>query len=153
MNDLIFKAALHQARKAGALQEVPVGAVVFDTRTGEIVAKAFNQTEKKRDPTAHAEILAVQKACRKLKCKRLPGYSLFVTLEPCPMCAGALSLARLDHVYFGAFDPKTGGLMQGARVFEHPQTHHKPQLTGGICAPDCGALLSDFFKAKRGEKK
>ena len=125
-NEMILKTAYKYAEKAFQKDEVPVGAVIYNTCTKEIIACAHNQTEMKKNPLAHAEILAIQKACKKLGVKRLNGYSLFVTLEPCTMCAGALSWARLDNVFFGAFDPKTGGIQQGAKVFTHTQTHHKP---------------------------
>lgn len=141
------------AQKAYESDEVPVGAVVFDTKTGAVVAAAHNQTERQKNPAAHAELLAIQKACRKLKVKRLTGYSLFVTLEPCAMCAGAVAWARLDALYFGAYDVKTGAVNQGACVFSHPQTHHKPVVQGGVHEEVCGALLTDFFKQKRMQKK
>lgn len=146
---MILKIAYQCAEQAAAQDEVPVGAVVFNSQTGEIISTAFNQTETQKNPLAHAEIVAIQKACAHLNLKRLNGYSLFVTLEPCVMCAGALSLARLDAVYFGAFDPKTGGVCQGSKVFEHAQTHHKPLIQGGFDTDRFGALLTHFFKQKR----
>lgn len=152
MDNKIFHKAYFLAQKAAVQNEVPIGAVVFDTRTNEIIASAFNQTEQKNNPTAHAELIAIQKACRKLKTKRLHGCSLFVTLEPCAMCAGAVSLARLDYLYFGAYDPKTGGVCQGACVFDQKQTHHKPAVSGGLYAQPCGEILTRFFKQKRKEK-
>ena len=105
-NETILQIAHEQAQKAFKEDEVPVGAVVYHSETYEIISTAYNETEQTKNPLAHAEILAIQRACEKLKVKRLTGYSLFVTLEPCVMCAGALSLARLDAIYFGAFDPK-----------------------------------------------
>ncbi len=150
MTPAILEKAIEWARLAAAADEVPVGAVVFDSKTHEIIATANNRTERDKDPTAHAELLAIQEACRKLNVKRLVGYSLFVTLEPCAMCAGAISWARLDAVYFGAFDPKTGAIEQGCQTFTHPQTHHKPIVSGGHEAETCGRLLTDFFKTKRG---
>ena len=153
MDEKILKKALHLAQKAAEKQEVPVGAVIFDTQTHQIIASAYNQTEKLKNPTAHAEITAIQKACRKLNAKRLNGCSLFVTLEPCAMCAGAISNARLDALYFGAFDQKSGGVCQGARVFEQKQTHHKPQITGGISKDVFGRLLTSFFQQKRSAEK
>ena len=149
MNEDIFKTAFNLAQQAFQEDEVPVGAVIFDTKTLEIISCAYNQTEQEINPLSPAEIRAIQEACQKLKTKRLTGYSLFVTLEPCTMCAGAIAWARLDHLYFGAYDPKTGAVEQGPKVFTHPQTHHKIQITGGIHAKECGQLLSDFFKAKR----
>ncbi len=147
--ETILKTAYEQAQKAFKEDEVPVGAVIYNSNTGEIISTAYNETEKTKNPLAHAEILAIQKACETLNTKRLNGYSLFVTLEPCVMCAGAISHARLDAVYFGAFDPKTGAILQGAEVFKHSQTHHKPIVQGGINADENGKLLTDFFKAKR----
>ncbi|MBQ8250515.1 MAG: nucleoside deaminase [Alphaproteobacteria bacterium] len=148
-NETILKTAYVQAQKAFKEDEVPVGAVIYNSNTGEIISTAYNETEKTKNPLAHAEILAIQKACETLNTKRLNGYSLFVTLEPCVMCAGAISLARLDAVYFGAFDPKTGAVLQGAEVFKHTQTHHKPIVLGGLNADENGKILTDFFKAKR----
>lgn len=153
MNEKIFKKAFQMAQTAYRHDEVPVGAVVFCSKTGEIIASAYNKTEKQKNPLAHAEIIAIQKACKKLNVKRLDGYSLFVTLEPCAMCAGAISWARLDHLYFGAFDEKTGAIEQGARVFCHSQTHHKPTVEGGINQQECSVLLTNFFKQKRQLKK
>lgn len=149
LNETILQMAIKCAQQGAFQDEVPVGAVVFHSQTQEIISTAFNQTETQKNPIAHAELLAIQQACHLLNIKRLNGYSLFVTLEPCAMCAGAISLARLDAVYFGAYDPKTGGLCQGAKVFEHPQTHHKPLVFGGFQSDICGSLLSDFFKNKR----
>lgn len=152
MDDRIFQKALHLAQLAAKHDEVPVGAIIFHSQTGEIIAEAFNHVESRHDPTAHAEISAIQKAGRKLGVSKLVGYSIFVSLEPCAMCAMAIALARLDALYFGAFDPKTGGVCQGAKIFTLPQTHHKPHVQGGFYATECGALLKDFFKQKRGQK-
>ena len=149
MNETIFRAAYEEALAAFRADEVPVGAVLFNTQTKEIITTARNRTEADRNPLAHAEVLCIQEACRKLGAKRLPGYSLFVTLEPCTMCAGAIAWARLDHLYFGAYDPKTGAVCQGPSVFTHPQTHHKINVTGGIHADECGALMTRFFQEKR----
>ena len=149
MNDLIFKRAYALAKEAYEAGEVPVGAVIFRTGTEEIVAEARNRTEELKDPTAHAEILCIQQACRKLDVKRLVGCSLFVTVEPCTMCAGAIGWARLDRLCFGAYDPKTGGVMQGSQVFTHPQTHHKIKIEGGIHSDECGDLMTAFFKERR----
>ncbi len=153
IDNRIFDAAYQMAEQAFNQNEVPVGAVVFHPETNEIIARAHNLTETNQDPTAHAEIIAIQKACRKLNVKRLDGYDLFVTLEPCVMCAGAIAWARIRTVYYGANDPKTGGLNQGACVFTHPQTHHKPLVIGGIEAEKCGALMSQFFQQKRIKRK
>lgn len=148
----IKKVAFQMAQKAFVKDEVPVGAVIFNSETGEIVAKTHNQTEQKKDVLAHAEILAIRQASRKLKCKFLDGYSMYVTLEPCVMCAGAISWARLDAVYYGASDPKTGALRQGAKVFRHTQTHHKPK-SKLIFSLECGEIMSQFFRQKRLTKK
>lgn len=143
--DLTYKLAL----KAFHKDEVPVGAVVYNSKTFEIVSTGYNLTESKKNALLHAEIVAIQKALKKLNTKRLDGYSIFVSLEPCVMCAGAISIARLDNVFFGAFDKKTGGVMQGCKVFEQAQTHHKPNFIGGFDEKRFGQLLTDFFKLKR----
>jgi len=149
MNELIFKTAYQLAVEAAQADEVPVGAVIFNTKTGDIIASARNRTEEMNSPLAHAELLCIQEACTQLKAKRLTGYSLFVTLEPCAMCAGAIAWARLDSLYFGAYDPKTGAVCQGPEVFTHPQTHHKIRVESGLHAEECGALLTSFFQSKR----
>lgn len=148
-NETILKTAYELALQAAKEDEVPVGAIVYHSQTKEIISACYNQTEKQKNPLAHAEILAIQEACKKLNMKRLTGYSLFVTLEPCTMCAGALSWARLDGVFFGAYDPKTGAIEQGCKVFSHSQTHHKPIIQGGFDAEKNGQILTDFFKQKR----
>lgn len=149
----IFETAYRQAEQAYQADEVPVGAVVFDPATNQIITAAHNQTQTRADPTAHAELLAIQEACRILNVKRLDGYALFVTLEPCVMCAGAIAWAHLSAVYYGAPDVKTGAIEQGACVFTHPQTHHKPRIFGGIEAEKCSALLTSFFQQKRRNQK
>lgn len=140
--------ALVEAEAAAARGEVPVGAVVT-TRTGEVLARQGNRTRELADPTAHAELLAIREACRALGSERLNGCSIFVTLEPCPMCAAAISFARLNRLYFGAYDPKGGGVEHGARVFSQPTCHHAPEVIGGIDEERAGALLKDFFAARR----
>jgi tRNA(adenine34) deaminase len=141
-------AALDEARAAAARGEVPVGAVVV--RGGEIVARAGNRTRELSDPTAHAEVLAIREACRLAGSERLGGYDLYVTLEPCPMCAAAISAARVGRLYYGASDPKSGGVSVGARVFAHPQCHHVPEVYDGIGAGEAEALLKAFFAGRRG---
>ncbi len=141
-------AALEEARAAGARGEVPVGAVVV--RGGAIVARAGNRTRELVDPTAHAEMLALREACRLAGSERLGGHDLYVTLEPCPMCAAAISAARLDRLYYGAADPKSGGVAVGPRVFSHPQCHHVPEVYDGIGAAEAEALLKAFFAERRG---
>ena len=140
--------ALEEARKAAARGEVPVGAVVVDAR-GSIVASAGNETRALNDPTAHAEILAMRRACAALGRERLAGHDLYVTLEPCAMCAGAIAAARINRLYFGASDPKSGGVLHGARVFDHPQAHHTPEVYDNISSEACEALLKHFFAARR----
>lgn len=141
-------AALIEARDAAARGEVPVGAVVVSS-SGEIVARAGNRTRELNDPTAHAEVLAIREACRVLGQERLGGYDLYVTLEPCPMCAGAISFARIRRLYFGADDPKSGGVTVGARVFAQPQCHHVPEVYDGLAANEAEALLRKFFAERR----
>ena len=151
-SEKIIKVALQMAQCAFQADEVPVGAVIFDTKTGKILAIARNQTEKKQDVLAHAEMLAIRQASKKLKRKFLDGYSMFVTLEPCTMCAAAIAWARLDAIYYGATDPKTGGIRQGAKVFTRPQTHHKIKVRLKTI-PGCGQIMHDFFQKKRDGKK
>lgn len=140
--------ALSQARAAALRGEVPVGAVITDPQ-GLIVAQAGNRTREHRDPTAHAEILALRAACAQSGSERLPGYALWVTLEPCPMCAAAIANARIARLYFGAADPKSGGVLQGPRIFAHPQCHHIPEVYDGIAEAESAALLRDFFARLR----
>ncbi len=142
-------AALVEARAAAARGEVPVGAVLLDA-SGRIVAQAGNRTRELCDPTAHAEVLVIRAACAAAGSERLTGHTLYVTLEPCAMCAAAIAAARLKAVYFGASDPKSGGVLHGARVFTHAQAHHVPQIYDGIAADACETVLRDFFSAKRG---
>ncbi len=141
--------ALEQARAAAARGEVPVGAVVVSP-AGEIVAAAGNETRARNDPTAHAEMLALRAACAAAGSERLINHTLYVTLEPCAMCAGAIAAARVARLFYGAADPKSGGVAQGARVFSHPQCHHAPEVYDGIASAEAEALLTGFFKAKRG---
>ena len=142
--------ALAEAQAAAARGEVPVGAVVV-APGGAVVARAGNRTRELSDPTAHAEVLALRMACAAAGSERLPGHDLYVTLEPCPMCAAALSNARIARLYYGAADPKSGGVAQGPRIFAHPQCHHVPEVYDGISAEPAERLLKDFFAARRGE--
>ncbi len=144
-----MQAALSQARAAAARGEVPVGAVVVSPG-GEIVAAAGNRTRELADPTAHAELLALRAACAAAGSERLPGHAIYVTLEPCPMCASAISQARIARLYYGAADPKSGGVAHGPRVLDHPQSHHKPEVYDGIAADEAEALLKAFFARRRG---
>jgi tRNA(adenine34) deaminase len=140
--------AFAAARAAAAAGEVPVGAAVV--RDGSVLAVAHNRPRALRDPTAHAEILAIRAACAAIGDERLTGCDLYVTLEPCPMCAGAISFARIRRLYFGAADPKGGGVENGPRVFSHPTCHHAPEVYGGFREEEAAALLRDFFAARRG---
>lgn len=139
--------ALAEARAAAARDEVPVGAVVV--RAGQVVARAGNRTRELADPTAHAEILAIREACAALGSERLDGHDLYVTLEPCAMCAAAIAAARIDRLYYGAYDPKSGGVIHGAKVFSHRQCHHVPDVYDGIAAREAETLLRRFFAARR----
>jgi len=140
--------ALAEARRAGALGEVPVGAVVVDA-SGAVIAAAGNRTEADRDPTAHAELLAIRAAARALASPRLADCDLHVTLEPCPMCAQAISFARLRRLYYGAADPKGGGVEHGPRIFAQKSCHHRPEIYPGIGESEASALLRAFFQARR----
>lgn len=142
-----MQAALAEAHAAGARDEVPVGAVVV--KDGVIVARAGNRTRELCDPTAHAEVLAIRAACAALGSERLLGHDLYVTLEPCVICAGAIAAARIGRLYYGAQDPKSGGVDHGARVFSHPQCHHAPEVYEGIGAAEAEMILKDFFADKR----
>lgn len=145
-----MQAALAEARAAAARGETPVGAVIADPATGAVLAAAGNRTRELSDPTAHAEILALRAVCAARGSERLPGLDIWVTLEPCPICAAALSAARIARIYYGAPDPKSGGIEQGPRIFTHPQAHHKPQVFGGIDEAECAAVLRAFFEERRG---
>lgn len=140
--------ALAEARAAAERGEVPVGAVVVGP-AGTVIAAAGNRTRELNDPTAHAEILAIRAACAALGSERLSGHDLYVTLEPCAMCAAAIAAARIARLYFGASDPKSGGVLHGARVFSHAQSHHIPEIYDGIAAAEAETLLKMFFKSKR----
>ena len=140
--------ALDLAAEAASRGEVPVGAVVLDAQ-GLIVAAAANRTLADRDPSAHAEMLAVRTACARLGTERLVGYDLYVTLEPCAMCAAVISFARLRRLYFGAGDPKMGAVEHGPRLYAQPTCHHAPEIYGGIGEAEARALMVDFFRARR----
>ena len=139
--------ALDEARAAAERGEVPVGAVVVCE--GVVLAAAGNRTRELNDPTAHAELLAIRAACAVLGAERLTGANLYVTLEPCPMCAAAISNARIARLYYGAADPKSGGVAQGARVFDHPQCHHVPEVYDGLGEAEASELLVTFFARRR----
>ncbi|MCP5086507.1 MAG: nucleoside deaminase [Rhodobacteraceae bacterium] len=140
--------ALEEARDAAERGEIPVGAVVVVD--GKVLAQAGNRTRELNDPTAHAEILAIRAACEMLGSERLTGADIYVTLEPCPMCAAAISNARVARLYYGAADPKSGGVAQGPRVFEHAQCHHVPEVYDGISEAASSVLLRRFFGKLRG---
>lgn len=140
--------ALQAARAAEALGEVPIGAVVTGP-DGSVLAVAGNRTITDRDPTAHAEILAIRAACAQLGSERLTGCDLHVTLEPCPMCAAAISFARIRRLYYGASDPKGGGVEQGPRIFTQPTCHHAPEIYPGIAAAESAEMLRAFFRRRR----
>ncbi len=141
--------ALEEAEKAAARGEVPVGAVLVDGRTGEILAAAGNRTEELGDATAHAEMLAIRAASKVKGNPRLEDCDLYVTLEPCAMCAAAISFARIRKLIFGAYDPKGGGVEHGPRFYDQPTCHHRPQVIGGVEEQACGELLKEFFRARR----
>jgi tRNA(Arg) A34 adenosine deaminase TadA len=140
--------ALEQARGAAERGEVPVGAALFD-EDGALIAAFGNQVEQDRDPTAHAEMLALRAGAARLGLKRLAGCDLYVSLEPCPMCAAAIALAHIRRLYFAAYDPKGGGIEHGPRIFDQPSCHHRPEIYGGIAERAAAALLRKFFQARR----
>jgi tRNA(Arg) A34 adenosine deaminase TadA len=140
--------ALAQARAAAERGEVPIGAVIMGP-SGEVLAEAGNRTEETNDPTAHAEMLAIRAAAARLGAPRLVDCDLYVTLEPCPMCAQAISFARIRRLYWGAPDPKGGGVEHGPRIFGQPTCHHRPEVQGGLSEGRAGELLKAFFRAKR----
>ena len=142
-----MQAALELARQAAAVDEVPVGAVIV--RDGEIVGRGFNQPVSRRDPTAHAEVMALRDAAARLQNYRLPGCTLYVTLEPCAMCTGAIMHARIARVVFGARDPKTGAAGSVVDLFAEARLNHHAEVLGGVLDEECGSLLSGFFAARR----
>ena len=143
--------ALDEAESAAVRGEIPVGAVIVSD-IGEVIAQASNRTRELNDPSAHAEMLAIRAACARLGQERLAGYDLYVTLEPCAMCAGVIAAARIRRLYYGASDPKSGGVEQGARVFQHSQSHHLPEIYTGVGERDARTLLQAFFAKLRGEQ-
>lgn len=145
----LMRLALAEADAAGGRGEVPVGAVLVEGETGRVLARAGNRVEELADPTAHAEMLAIRAAAGESGAPRLTACDLYVTLEPCTMCAAAISLARIRRLYFGAYDPKGGGVEHGARVFGLPTCHHRPEVYGGLDEVAAGALLRRFFEDRR----
>lgn len=142
-----FDAAFAEARAAASRGEVPIGAAIL--HEGRVIAAAGNRMRESQDPTAHAEMLAIRLACAALGSERIETCDLYVTLEPCPMCAGAIGFARLRRLYYAASDPKGGGVEHGARVFSHPTCHHVPQIYSGIRESEAADLLREFFAARR----
>jgi tRNA(adenine34) deaminase len=147
-----MRLALEQAQKAYDRDEVPVGAVLTNA-TGDLIASGHNQPISAADPTAHAEIVVIREAARQLHNYRLPGTTLYVTLEPCAMCVGALLQARVGRVVFGALEPKTGAIQSVHQIFQSDQLNHYPEILGGVLEPECSALMSKFFQQKRRAKK
>ena len=141
--------ALDMAKQAANQGEIPVGAVIVNPMDGKIISKACNQTENLNDPAAHAEMIAIKIACQILKTPRINGYDLYVTLEPCTMCAAVISFARIRRVVFGAYDIKGGGVEHGACFYNQPTCHHKPEVIGGFMESQCSMILKGFFKNKR----
>ena len=145
-----MRIALDMAQAAAAAGEAPIGALVIDPASGEVIAQAGNAPVRLHDPSAHAEILALRQAAERIGNYRLTGLTLVVTLEPCAMCAGAISHARIGRLVFGADDPKGGAVMHGPRFFDQPTCHWRPQVRGGVLAQESAAMLRGFFKARRG---
>ncbi len=147
-----MKRAVELAMESFAEDEVPVGAVIVKKTTGEIVGEGRNKRETGKNALAHAEIMAIDEACRKLGGWRLPDCAMYVTLEPCPMCCGAIINSRIDDVYFGAYDYRSGSAVSVQKMFELPY-NHKPECTGGVMEAECSGILSDFFRQLREKKK
>jgi len=141
--------ALDEARAADLRGEVPVGAVLVEAASGEVLARAGNRVEELSDPTAHAEVLAIRAAAAARAAPRLPDCDLYVTLEPCALCATAISFARVRKLVFGAYDPKGGGVEHGPRIFQQPTCHHAPEVVGGVMEIECADLLKAFFAERR----
>lgn len=150
MNEKFMVEAIKEAKKAELIDEVPIGCVIV--KDDKIIARGHNLRESKQRSTAHAEIIAIEKACRKLKSWRLEGCSLYVTLEPCPMCSGAILQSRIEHVVYGAKDPKGGCMESCMNMYEVKGFNHYPDVIGGVLEDECGSLLKTFFKRKREQK-
>ncbi len=151
MNEKFMKEALKQAQKAYDIGETPIGAVIV--RDGKIIARGYNKRETKKNALLHAEIIAIDKACKKLGGWRLPGCDMYVTLEPCPMCSGAIINSRIENVYFGAYDKKSGCASSNINLFEKGLFNHDVNIVGGIMEEECATMLSSFFKELRKQKK
>ncbi|MBE6459199.1 MAG: nucleoside deaminase [Alphaproteobacteria bacterium] len=141
--------ALELATQAQSQDEVPIGCIIVNPDNDEIIAETYNLSQHVEDATAHAEITAIRSACQKLGQNRLRGLDMYVTLEPCTMCAAAISFARIENLYFGATDPKGGAVVSGVRFFEQPTCHHRPNVYSGLLEKECAQILKDFFKQKR----
>lgn len=152
MQNFYMLEAYKEAELAAQEDEVPIGAIVVDSNSGEIIARAHNQSEHNGDALDHAEIIAMRQACQKLGTNRLRNMDLYVTLEPCTMCAAAISFMRIAHLYVGAPDIKGGAVMSGVCFYDSPTCHYKPMLTCGIMAEECGQILKQFFAQKRKRK-
>ncbi len=140
---------MEEARAAGTRGEVPIGAVLVNRDSGEIAARAGNRTIELSDPTAHAEILVIREICQKEGAQRIPGYDLYVTLEPCAMCTAAIAFARIPRLVFGAQDPKGGAVLHGPKFYDQPTCHHKIEIAHGPLETESSALLKEFFQARR----
>ena len=149
-DEFYMKKAIKQAQKAALIDEVPVGAIIV--LNDKVIARGFNLREKKLDPTCHAEIIAIKKACKKISSWRLAEATIYVTIEPCPMCAGALLATRIKRIVYGAKDPKGGAIESSFKLFEQPNLNHHPEITGGVLEEECSKIISNYFKTKR-EKK
>lgn len=148
-NSFYMQRALELAEQAQINDEIPIGCVIVDPQSGEIIAESGNLSQYAEDATAHAEIAAIRSACRKLGQNRLRGLDMYVTLEPCTMCAAAISFARIENLYFGATDAKGGAVVSGVKFYEQPTCHHRPQVHQGLLENECSQILKDFFKKKR----
>ena len=150
MNEIYMREAIRQAKKAAKIGETPIGAVIV--RNGEIISRGYNKRETKKNALLHAEIIAIDRACKKLGGWRLPGCELYVTLEPCPMCSGAIINSRIEKIYFGAYDKKAGCCGSAADLFVKGMFNHTPEIKGGIMEGECSSLLTEFFKELRKKK-
>lgn len=151
MDEKFMKEAIKQAQKAAAIGEIPIGAVIV--QNGKIIARGYNKRETKKNALLHAEIIAIDKACKKLGGWRLPECDIYITLEPCPMCSGAIINSRINNMYFGAYDKKSGCAASVTNLFEKGLCNHNVNVTGGIMEEECGAVLTEFFRELRKTKK
>lgn len=147
LDEKYMRIALKEAQKAIIFNEVPVGAIIV--KDDKIIARAFNKRETTNDPTSHAEVNAIRKACKKLNSWRLEGATIYVTVEPCSMCAGTLLQCRIGRIVYGAKDPKGGAIESSLKLFEAKNINHHPQILGGVLEQECSSIISDYFKSKR----